>query len=417
MKQSNRFTGIILLKYSYRGIDEEGKKVSGLLDADSPEAASDMLLKKGYIPVSLRKKRSVSPAADISLLSRLLHPVSTRDLIVFTKQFRTMFRTGVPLLELFHILEKQTDNPNLQAAVRSMSRNVKEGHSLHDAFRNNSHIFSPLYCSVIHAGERSGALSDVLSRLSYILEHEERIKSDVKSALWYPAYVIGFLGVAFFVLLIFVIPKFVGIFRAQRLTLPMPTRICLYMYQAVDQYWYILLGGIFILIIFLYFYIKTETGKYQRDLLFIRLPLLGSLFIKGAMSRFASIFQILQYSGVSVLESMGILSDTIGNTAISREFDKIRQSIQQGNTIAETLRSARHFPPMVINMVAIGEKTEKLDEMLAEISAHYDAEVEYAMKGITESITPFLTIAIAFVVGFFALAIFLPMWDMTKIAR
>ena len=404
-----------MAKYTYKAFNEQGKTVSGTVDADSPEAANEMVMKLGYLPAGISK--SMKFQADALYIRKILQPAKTRDLIIFTKQFRTMFRTGVPMLELLQILERQTENPNLKAAIAAIAANVREGRSLSEAFKKHPRIFSPLYCSVIHAGERSGALSDVLDRLSYIMEHEEKIKSDIKSALWYPAYVIGFLGVAFFVLLIFVIPKFVTIFRTQGLVLPLPTRICLGLYNMVSQYWLLLLLAICAVICALWVYLRTAQGKYVRDLTFIKIPLFGTLFVKGSMSRFASIFAILQYSGVSIMESMSILSGTIGNMAIAREFDGIRAAIHQGGSIASTLRSARHFPPMVINMVAIGEKTEKLDEMLLEISRHYDSEVEYAMKGVTESITPFLTISIAFVVGFFALAIFLPMWDMTKIAR
>ncbi|MGE0084718.1 MAG: type II secretion system F family protein [Desulfococcaceae bacterium] len=404
-----------MAKYTYRAINEQGKTLSGTVEADSPEAANDMVLKMGHIPAGISK--SMGFHSDAFDIRKLLYPVRTRDLIIFTKQFRTMFRTGVPMLELLQILERQTENITLKTAIASISANMREGYSLSDAFKKHPRIFSPLYCSVLHAGERSGALSDVLERLSYIMEHEEKIKSDIKSALWYPAYVTGFLGFAFFVLLIFVIPKFVSIFRSQGLVLPLPTRICLWMYNTFSHYWGVLLLSVFIIVCVLYLCLRTNQGKYVRDLIFMKIPVLGTLFVKGAMSRFASIFAILQYSGVSVMESMTILSGTIGNAAISKEFDGIKSAIRQGNSIASTLRSARYFPPMVLNMVAIGEKTEKLDEMLSEISRHYDSEVEYSMKGVTESITPFLTISIAFVVGFFALAIFLPMWDMTKIIR
>ncbi|MEZ4524301.1 MAG: type II secretion system F family protein [Desulfobacterales bacterium] len=407
-----------MAKYIYRAINEQGKNIFGTVEADSPEAANDLVLKMGHIPAGISKSMGFhSDFFAVRNIRKILHPVRTRDLIIFTKQFRTMFRTGVPMLELLQILEKQTENLTLKTAIASISASMREGYSLSEAFKKHPRIFSPLYCSVLHAGERSGALSNVLDRLGYIMEHEEKIKSDIKAALWYPAYVTGFLCVAFFVLLIFVIPKFVTIFQTHGLVLPLPTRICLWLYNIFINWWPIFLFSFLLAGSVLYLYLKTGQGKYVRDLLFIKIPIFGTLFVKSSMSRFASIFSILQYSGVSVMESMGILSGTIGNTAISREFEGIRTALRQGSSIASTLRSARYFPPMVINMVAIGEKTEKLDEMLSEISKHYDSEVEYAMKGVTESITPLLTISIAFVVGFFALAVFLPMWDMTKIVR
>ncbi|RLC06122.1 MAG: type II secretion system F family protein, partial [Deltaproteobacteria bacterium] len=165
------------------------------------------------------------------------------------------------------------------------------------------------------------------------------------------------------------------------------------------------------------YYLRTEQGRYVRDLCIMKLPVIGPLFVKAAMSRFASIFAIFQSSGMAVLDSMRILSKTIGNAAISREFDYIRDRIQQGSSISAPLKSAKYFTPMVVNMVAIGEESEKLDEMLLEVAEHYDSEVEYAMHSLSEAIGPMLTVGLAGVVGFFALAIFLPMWDLTKLVK
>ncbi len=178
-----------------------------------------------------------------------------------------------------------------------------------------------------------------------------------------------------------------------------------------------MLGGSVALVALLSYYLRTEQGKFVRDSLLMKLPILGPLYVKAAMSRFASIFSILQSSGVAVLEAMKILSVTIGNTAISREFEKINERLEEGRGIAEPLKSAKYFTPIVINMVAIGEESGSLGEMLSEISEHYDAEVEYAMKSISDAIAPILTVGLAVVVGFFALAIFLPMWDLTKMVK
>lgn len=229
--------------------------------------------------------------------------------------------------------------------------------------------------------------------------------------------VIVFLAIAFFILLTFVVPKFVGLFKRAGIDLPLPTKICMGLYYALADYWFVLLGGTLLLIGALVFYLRTEQGKFVRDTLFMELPIIGPLFVKAAMSRFASIFAILQKSGVGVLESMKILSITIGNHAISREFEQINERLEEGRGIAVPLHSAKYFTPIVINMIAIGEESGNLDEMLSDISEHYDVELEYAMKKISDSIAPILTVGLAFVVGFFALSIFLPMWDLTKMVK
>ena len=201
------------------------------------------------------------------------------------------------------------------------------------------------------------------------------------------------------------------------LQLPVTTKICILMYGYIASYWYLMIGGLIILGIGSNFYLRTESGKFILDSLLMRFPILGPLFIKAAMSRFASIFSILQSSGVAVLDSIKILSGTIGNVAIAREFDRIIELLEEGRGIAKPLESAKYFTPLVINMVAIGEESGNLEEMLKEISDHYDVELEYAMKKLTDAIGPLLTVGLAAVVGFFCLAIFLPMWDLVGVVK
>lgn len=404
-------------KFTYRAINEAGSTVSGELEADSAESASSILASRGYIPTRVKEQRSALPGIQLSTLVQKLTPIKAPELILFTKQFNTMIRAGVSMLTMLRVLEDQTENPKLKRILASMHQDIKEGASLHDAFSKHPGVFSPLYCSMIRAGETSGALPEVLQRLTYIIEHEHKVKSDIKAALMYPIIVVVFLVIAFFVLLTAVVPKFVNIFKSAGLTLPLPTKICMILYQFLVHYWYI--GGTIALVIglALYFYLKTDRGKYVRDSLLMKIPVVGPLFVKSAISRFASIFSILQSSGVDVLDAMDILGGTIGNRAIAHEFQGIRDRLAEGHGISGPLRQAKYFTPMIINMVAIGEESGNLEEMLQEVAAHYDAEVEYATKNLSEAIAPVLTIGLAAVVGFFALAIFLPMWDLTKMAR
>ncbi len=257
----------------------------------------------------------------------------------------------------------------------------------------------------------------VLERLIYIIEHENKVKTDIKAALRYPMFVVLFLGVAFVVLLTFVIPKFITIFSNAKIDLPLPTRICMMLYQFLHQYWPVIILGAAGAIVIVSLYIKTPTGRHLRDAMMLKLPIIGNVFLKAAMSRFGSIFSILQSSGVSILDAMNILGGTIGNAAISSQLSRIRDLMAEGQGISGPLKSSRYFSPMVIHMVAVGEETGNLDELLKEMSVHYDAEVEYAMKKLSDSIGPILTIALAAVVLFFALAIFLPMWDLTKLVK
>ena len=404
-------------RFSYRALSEEGKPVTGVMDADSVEMATATLGGRGLIPTEVVADRGAGERMGLNRLRNYLTPIRMPDLIIFTKQFRTLIKAGVSMMRILRVLEQQAENVNLRHIIDTIARDVEEGATLTDAFGKHPKTFSPLYCGMVRAGESSGSLAEVLDRLIYIISHEHKIKSDIKAAMTYPIIVILFLAVAFFVLLTWVIPRFVSIFERSHIDLPVPTVICMGMYRLLADYWLGLLVAAIGTGMFLFYYLRTDGGRLMRDRILLWMPVVGSLFLKSAMSRFASIFSILQASGVGVLESMRILADTIGIAPIARQFVRITERLEEGRGIAEPLRRAGFFPPMVVNMIAIGEEAGKLEAMLSEISEHYDVEVEYAMKKLADAIGPILTIGLAFVVGFFALAIFLPMWDLTRMVK
>jgi type IV pilus assembly protein PilC len=407
-----------MMKYSYQAINESGANVSGTIEAVSVEMAESIILAKGYIPskVSAASGAAAGGSFLASIRERMVN-VKIGDLILFTKQFRSMMQAGVPIIRLLQVLENQTEDKVLKGVITAMDQDVQAGKSLYEAMKKHPSLFSPLYLSMINAGEISGTIPDILGRLVDIIEHEAKIKSDIKSALQYPFIVLIALAVAFFVLLTFVIPKFASIFAKTGMALPLPTKIAMLMYQGLANYWYILIGGVVGLIVGLRMYFKTAAGSYARDAFFLKVPLFGPLFQKAAMSRFASIFAILQASGVPVMQSMEILSGTIGNTAISHEFDRVHDKIKEGQGISGPLSSAKYFTPMVVDMVAIGEESGNIEDMLRQIAIHYDDEVGYAVKRLSDMIGPILIVGLAAVVGFFALAIYMPMWDLTKMAK
>ena len=403
--------------YRYNAIDETGSSLSGTLDAESIQNANAILGARGLIPTEIREDKEGSGESLMDKINALTGSVKIRDLILFTKQFRSMLNAGVPIIRVLQVLETQTESDVLRRAVTDILAEVRQGSTLSDAFAKHPKIFSHLYCSMVRAGEMSGSVPSVLDRLIYIIEHEAKIKADIKSALQYPIMVLIALGIAFFVLLTFVIPQFTSIFAKTGLELPLPTKIAILMNAYLKNYWYVILSILFAVIFGLRYYFKTQNGKFVRDSFLLSIPVLGPLMQKAAMSRFSSIFAILQTSGVSVMQSLTILSDTIGNAAIANSFDHIKEKIEQGSGIAAPMKTAKYFPPMVIDMIAIGEESGNIDEMLREISKHYDEEVEYAVKALSEAIGPILIVGLAAVIGFFALAIYMPMWDMTKMVK
>ncbi len=403
-------------QYSYEAINEAGNTVKGVLEAENPETAKLRLSGMGYIPVAVQRGGGAAAGGDASSPMLLFSRVKPQELILFTKQLRTMLGAGLSMLEILRVLEQQSENPVLRHVCTTMSDDVKKGSTISNALAKHRRVFSELYVSMVRAGETAGALPEVLERLIYIISHEHQVRSDIRSALQYPITVVVALVIAFFVLLTFVIPVFAKIFASAKVALPWPTQVAINLNIAITQYWHVglvLLAGI---VTGLYFWFKTEGGKVARDGFFLHIPVIGLLFRKAAMSRFASIFSILQASGVPVLTTIDILVGTIGNAAIAQEFRRIQDMIRTGQGLAGPLARAKYFTPMVVTMVAVGEESGNLDEMLAAISEHYDAEVSYQVKRLSDALGPVLIVGLAGVVGFFALAIFLPMWDMSQVA-
>jgi type IV pilus assembly protein PilC len=403
--------------FQYNAITRTGRSVTGTIEADGIEEAGQLLLGRGLTPLELHPSRSLLHLPNLDRIRAVLRGLKPRDLILFTKQFATMLRAGMPVLRLLQVLEQQTESPRLRNITHDILERVQRGESLHRSFAAHPAVFPPLYSNMINAGEASGALPEVLERLTVIMQHEDKVRNDVKAACRYPVIVVIMLVIAFFILLTFVIPKFAALFEKGGVALPLPTRICLGLYHFLTDHWVFILASASAILLGFSFAMRTGTGRLLRDRFLLRLPVLGPLFVKAAMSRFASIFAILQSSGVSALDALAILRDTIGNEAIAREFDKVSDQLVEGRGIAAPLRSARYFPPMVVNMTAVGEESGALDELLREVADHYDVEVQYATKGLSDALAPILTVGLAAIVGFFALAIFLPMWDLYKIAR
>jgi len=401
--------------YIYQAINENGKTVSGILEAESIEVAKSILISRDLIPSKIKEQ---SKSGDNRWLKSMFSSTKVKmvDLIVFTKQFRSMLVAGVPMIRLLEILGNQTESHVLKEAISTMIQDIKQGLSFSESLEKYPKIFSSLYCNMIKAGEMSGNVPIVLDRLIYIIEHEAKVKSDIKSAIRYPLIVVIALGLAFIVLLTFVIPQFVSVFSHAGIALPWPTKFAMLLYAFLANYWYLILTLIAIIIFSIFSYFKTSNGKFVRDSFLLEIPIMGPLFKKAVLSRFASIFAILQTSGVPIMQSLTILSATMGNEALARSFEHIRERIKEGAGISAPLKTAKYFTPMVIDMIAIGEESGKIDEMLREIAKHYDDEVEYAIKGLSDAIGPILIVGLAAIVGFFALAIFMPMWDLTKLA-
>ena len=402
--------------YRYEAVNDGGKTVAGVIEAESMDHANDLLGARGLTPISMRDETAAAAGPRWQKIALLFNAVHPEELILYTKQLSTMLKAGIPILRVVDILENQSENPRLKDISRQIGLDVRSGTTFSRSLRRHPDVFSELYCSMVQAGEASGALPQILQRLIYIITHEYQVKTEIRSVMQYPLIVLVSLIAAFVGLITFVIPQFAKVYAKVKVELPLPTRVCLVLSKLFNEQWPALLLGLVVVVLAVFLILRTAPGRYGWDRLKLHVPLVGPLLLKSALSRFASIFSILQASGVGILDALKILSGTIGNAAISRELEGVQVHLEQGHGVARPLMAAKYFTPMLINMVAVGEEAGNLDEMLREVSLHYDSEVEYATRRLTTAMGPVLIVAMAFLVGFFALAVYMPMWDLAKLA-
>jgi type II secretory pathway component PulF len=401
--------------FTYRARDERGSLVTGTLDGDGKQAVYQQLDAMGLFPVSASEiGRGLSSLDDIFVR---FQRVKYDDLVFFTRQLQTVVRAGIPLISGLKALEEQTSNTRLKAAIRTICQDVDRGQSFSDALSKHKGIFPELYTSMVRAGELGGSLEEVLERLSGVLEFQMRTKEMLKSALRYPMFVIGTLVIAFIVLINVVVPKFVPLFKGSKVALPLPTQILIFINDVMSAYGVFVISGLIAIIVLFFLYIRTERGSFLFDNLKLKVPLIGPIILKICMGRFAFTLENLVKAGVPIVKTLEIVSRTVGNNFIARKVLEIGVKIEKGRGISRPMRDAKIFPPLVIHLVSTGEETGSLEEMLREISTHYDREVTYSVNRLSAWIEPILTAGLSIMVLFLALAIFMPWWNMMGAMR
>ncbi len=399
--------------FKYRARDGAGLAVAGTLEASGLDIARTRLGEMGYIPVFLKEGKSGK-----SIFSGLLkQKVTDKDLIVFNRQLATLFSAGIPLLRGVQGLAEQMQNKTFKEILLKISADIQTGSSFSDALAKHPKVFSELYINMIRAGEASGTLDDILGRLASLAEHAAEIKAKIKAATRYPKIVIGAMLIAILILMKFVVPNFMSIFTQVDLELPLATRMLIAANSAFTDYWYILFGGAGCLFFVFKTYTKTYKGRRQLDLLKLKIPIFGPIFLKIAMSVFSRTMSTLNRSGLSILENLKICSDVVENVPISEVIGDLRDGVQRGESVAVTMKKSSFFTPMVTQMMTAGEESGELDNMLVKVSEYYDMEVDYSIKNIASLIEPILLAFLGAIVLFLMLAIFLPMWDLVKLAE
>lgn len=396
--------------YEYKGVDNKGKNIAGIVDAENERAARLKLRRTGVFTSEIRLEGSKK-----GIGFSFSKGVKTRDLAHMTRQLATLMGANIQLVDALTALQEQLENPALRKSISQIKDKVVEGRRLGDAMKAYPAIFNDLYVSMVSAGEASGALEQVLSRLADFTEYQAMLKSKVQGALMYPI-IMSLVGAGLLMyLLVSVVPKIVTIFEDAEAVLPLPTIILMTVSNFAQSYWYVVILGFAVIGFFFKKYANSEKGRYKIDRFSLKAPIFGDLFRKIAISRFSRTLATLLRSGVQLLQALDIVKFVVDNKVLTEAIDQTKHSVKEGESIADPLKRSGQFPPMVIHMIAVGEKTGSLENMLEKIANNYDAEVDTTVGSLTTLLEPLMILVMGGVVTLIVLSILLPILKMSEL--
>lgn len=392
--------------YTWEGKNRQGQTQKGSSPAANEAALSAELRRKGIMVTSIRPKSAMKFSFGSA------GSVSSKDLVVFTRQFCTMIDAGLPLVQCLDILSRQQDNPYFKKCIFEVKESVESGSTFAEALQKHPKIFDELYVNLVAAGEVGGILDTILNRLAAYIEKSLKLKKQVKSAMTYPVTIIGIASVVVGVILIFVIPSFESMFESFNQALPLPTQIVINMSRGLKKYIIVILGAIWLFIFLCKRFYATPKGRELVDHYALKMPVVGVLIRKVAVAKFTRTLGTMISSGVPILDGLEIVAKTAGNRTVEKAIYQVRQSISEGKTIAEPLTKSGVFPPMVCQMIAVGEQAGAIDTMLNKIADFYDDEVDDAVGNLTAMMEPLLMLFLGTVVGGLVIAMYLPIFKL-----
>ncbi len=398
-------------QYKYDAVTHDGVRKSGLIGAAGTAQVEEFLELNKLIPISISE---ANEQYNLGLFS-FRKKIDYEQLITFTSSLATMYRAGIPLLRALEIIKVGKSDSKFNQVLGQIKIQVQSGRQLSESMEDHPNIFSRVYTASIQAGEESGKLDEILDELSQMLESEHELTRQIKSAVRYPVIVLIAISLAIFVLMSFVIPRFVAFYSSFDAELPLATRVIMNTSEFLSQYWPVVLFGVIALVVGFRKIISTSGGRMWHDRQLLKIPVLGELVIKGNIARFCIMFRILFNAGIPLIKTLTILSNSIKNVAISKEIGELEDIIRQGQEIESSSDLFEFFPEQAIQMISIGMESGNLDKMLREVGRHYSRQVSYMSLHLTSIIEPLLTLILGAFVLVLALAIFLPMWNLIKV--
>jgi len=403
--------------YSYKGRRSGGELVQGVIDAASSSAAADQILGLGMTPVEISETGAKESAGlNIQwdrLFARKVLPI---DVMLFSRQLYTLLKAGVPIIRALTGLQESAVNPAMTQVIQDVKVSLESGRELSPSFARHPAVFTPFFVSMVRVGELTGRLEDVFLNLFDHLEFELFMRDQVKSALRYPIFVVVAMAVALVVVNLFVIPAFAKVFAGFGAELPLVTRILLGFSEFMLAWWPAMLVGLVAAFFGFRKWIETESGRLQWDGIKLTLPVAGKIIQKATLARFARSFALATKSGVPIVQAIGVVAQTVGNAHIAQKVEKMREGIERGDSVLRTAAASRVFTPVVLQMLAVGEESGAIVDMMDEIAGMYQREVEYELKTLGQQIEPILIVFLGVLVLILALGIFLPIWDLGRVA-
>jgi len=400
--------------YEYKALDKRGKTLTGIVDADSSQEARGKLREQEVYITDLSDTLSMpgkSRTAGITLFTR----ISPIEVSILIRQISTLLNAGIPLVEALSAVIDQIDNKGLERILSQVRESVREGRSFADSLSPHTRAFSPLMVNMIRSGESSGSLEIVLLRLADFLEQQVMTKRKIQSALIYPAVIVSIAFCILLFLMTYVVPSVTKIFSDMKQTLPIPTAVLIAISSFIRSYWWLFLLLFAAAFTGIKAYIKTEEGRIHFDQFKLKMPLFGSLYRKIAISRFSRTLGTLLKNGVPLLNSLDIVKNVVGNKLLERTIEEARTHIGEGSSIHEPLRRSGVFPPILIHMINVGEKSGTLEEMLNKVADITDNEIDTTVNTLTSLLEPFMIVGLALVVGFIVISILLPIFEINQL--
>jgi len=400
--------------YAYKVKDRAGQVVSGAIEGDNIATVVGKLRQMGYTVLNVQEKSAAKQASSFQLFKK---KVKIKDITIFSRQFATMINSGLSLTKSLNILAEQTENSALAEIIGQIQKDVEGGQTLSEALGRHERVFSGLFINMVKAGETGGVLDDVLIKVAEHYEKDMALKTRIKSAMTYPIVMFVMSMLIVFAMITFIVPVFVNMFAQLGGDLPLPTQVLVWASAGIRSYWYLLIAAVVGLRALIKNYKKTPQGRLMFDKLKLRLPVFGKLNTKLAVARFTRTFGTLVASGVPILQGLEIVSETAGNEIIARAVRDTRASIKEGETIAKPLAQSPIFPPMVVQMISVGEETGALDVMLGKIADFYDEEVAAMVESLTSLIEPLMIAVMGVMIGGIIVSLYMPMFKLITLIK